>query len=159
MNLQEEQYVHFAYSIENLNTARKILQEIKKSADHPLVNPAFQFALIEYSKPYRRSRGTIKKEQHILGNEHVPVKHSEMHKRILAARDEIHAHTDLTVREATLCVVDIERERTVFTTQNVIRGNEELQNIDAIIDLIEQTLDSMIKELKLLEAALPLTPE
>ena len=43
----------------------------------------------------------------------------------------------------------------VGTVQNVIHGTEEFSNIDDIIDLIEQTLDSMYVEVNRLEAALP----
>ncbi|MBI5343899.1 MAG: hypothetical protein HZB83_00940 [Deltaproteobacteria bacterium] len=138
---------------ENLNTAWLILQEIKRSKGNPLAGPAFQFALIEYSKPYRCSHGTIKKYK--LNDEHVPVNYREMHTKILNARDKIHAHSDLTVKEAKLYYSKIEDAKYVSTVQNIIHGTEELPNIGAIIDLIEQTLDSMYGKAKQLEAALP----
>ncbi len=62
MNLQEEQYVHFVSSTDNLNNAwqilqniKQILQENKQGKGNPLVGAAFRFALIEYSKPYKCS--------------------------------------------------------------------------------------------------------
>jgi len=160
MNLQEEQYVHFVSSTDNLNNAwqilqniKQILQENKQGKGNPLVGAAFRFALIEYSKPYKCSRGIIKKYK--LNNEHVPIKHSKLHGRILDARDEILAHSDLTVMEAKVYITNTEHGRFVQMGQNVIYGTEELPNIDAIIDLIEKTLDSMYIEVKRLEAALP----
>ena len=154
MSLQEEQYVHFVSSIDNLNTAWRILKKIiEGDKDNPLVGPAFRFAFIKYSKPYTCSRGTIKKE-HKLDDKHIPDKHRELHKRILNARDKILAHSDLTVMEAKVYIADTEHGRFVQTSQNIIHGMEEFPNIDAIIDLIEQTLDSMYIEVKRLEAEL-----
>jgi hypothetical protein len=57
MTDQEEQFVHFVSSIDKLNSAWRILQEIKLHKGHSLVGPAFQFALVEYSKPYTVSYG------------------------------------------------------------------------------------------------------
>jgi hypothetical protein len=67
MNLQEE-YVHLVSCIGSLNVAWNILYNIKKSHGNSLVNPAFQFALIEYSKPYKKSYGEVIRI-HKLGNE------------------------------------------------------------------------------------------
>ena len=121
------------------------------------MGPAFQFALVEYSKPYRNSRGTGGKGvKYKLEDVHIPTKHRELHKRILAARDQIHAHSDLTVNEAKLYVVNTASGKYASRVQKAIRGTEELSNIDSIIELIEQTLDSMYIEVKRLEAALPI---
>ncbi len=57
MTDQEEHFVHFVSSIDKLNNAWRILQEIKRHKGHPLVVPAFRFALVEYSKPYTVSYG------------------------------------------------------------------------------------------------------
>ena len=157
MTPQEERYVHFVSSIDNLNKAWRILQEIREYKGSPLVGPAFQFALVEYSKPYRNSRGRVGKGvKYKLEDVHIPAKHHELHKRILAARDQIHAHSDLTVKEAKLYVVNTASGKYASRVQKAIRGTEELSNIDSIIELIEQTLDSMYIEVKRLEAALPI---
>ena len=88
MTPQEEQYVQFVSSTDNLNNAWRILQEIRQCKGSPLVGPAFQFALVEYSKPYRYSRGTVGKGvKYKLEDLHIPAKHRELHFRILAAHD------------------------------------------------------------------------
>ncbi len=157
MTPQEERYVHFVSSIDNLNKAWRILQEIREYKGSPLVGPAFQFALVEYSKPYRNSRGRVGKGvKYKLEDVHIPAKHRELHKRILAARDQIHAHSDLTVKEAKLYVVNTSSGKYASRVQKAIRGTEELSNIDSIIELIEQTLDSVYIEVKRLETALPI---
>ena len=163
MTHQEEQYVHFVSSVDKLNNAWRILQEIKRHRNHPLVGPAFQFALVEYSKPYTVSYGAEldakgkPKHKHLLDEKYIPGSRRALHDRLLAARKKIHAHDDLSVKEAKLHVANTGYRRFVGIVQNVIYGTGELSNIDDIIDLIEQTLDSMYVEVKRLEAALPLT--
>src|SRR5215216_2417277 len=149
MNIQEEQYIHFVSCIDNLNYAWLILQEIKKSESNPLISPAFQFALIEYAKPYRQSHGDLKR--HKLDNRQVPSEYLDLHNKLLAARDKIHAHSDLTVMEARLHVAELSHGPHASIVQNVIHRTEELSNINKIIDLIEKTLDSMYVEAKQLE--------
>jgi hypothetical protein len=154
MTQEEEKYIHFTYCIENLNNAWRILQEIKLHKGNPLSGPAFQFALIEYSKPYKKSYGVIQ-NSHKLHDEYIPSQYLALHKRILAMRDQFHAHTDLNIRDAKVYINNTVNGKIVSIGQNVIYGTEEFTNIDAIIDLTEQTLDSMYNEVKRLEAILP----
>jgi hypothetical protein len=157
MTPQEERYIHFVSSIDNLNKAWRILQEIRDYKGSPLVGPAFQFALVEYSKPYRNSCGTLGKGvKYKLGDVHILAKHRELHERILVSRDQIHAHSDLTVNQAKLYVVNTASGKYASRVQKAIRGTEELSNINSVIELIEQTLDSMYIEVKRLETALPI---
>lgn len=159
MTLQEEEYIHFVSSIEDLNRAWGILQEIRKSKDSKLVRPAFQFALIEYSKPYVSSYGTAKK-CHKLKDDYVPAKYHELHRRILTMRDQILAHSDLTVKEASLYVSKTASGKyPPAIVQNVIDPTELFSKIDVIIELIEQTLNSMYEKVKVLEAALSINTE
>src|SRR5947209_11445278 len=118
VNIQEEQFIHFTSCMENLNYARLILLEVKKGRNSPLIVPAFQFALIEYAKPYRQSRGEL--QRHKLDSRFVPPEHLELHNRLLAARDRIHAHSDLTVMEARLYVAKTSHRLLSSIVQNVI---------------------------------------
>ena len=154
MTREEEKYIHFTYCIENLNNAWRIFQEIKLHKGNLLSGPAFQFALIEYSKPYRVSRGVIQ-NAHKLHEEYIPSQYLVLHQRILAMRDQFHAHTDLNIRDAKVYINNTVNGKIINIGQNVIYGTEEFSNIDAIIDLIEQTLDIMYKEAKRLETTLP----
>jgi len=162
MTEQEEEYVHFVSCIDDLNDAWRLLQEIKQCKGNSLVGAAFQFALIEYSKPYKVSIGTVSNSKgksipRKLDESHIPATHIQLHKRIIDARDQILAHSDLTVMEAKLYVKNSPHGKIVGTGQNKIYGTEELSNIDTIIDLIERTLDSMYVEAERLAAALPVT--
>lgn len=155
MTAQEEQYIHFASSVENLNNAWMILKNIKRRKKNSLIGAAFQFALIEYSKPYTNSRGTFLKN-YKLDEAFIPQTHLELHKRILTSRNQILAHADITVKEAKLHVAKIQSGKFVGIVQNVIFGTEELSNIDSVIELIEQTLKKMYVEEKRLESLLPI---
>ncbi len=64
MTEQEEEFLHLASCIENLNSAWRILQELKTEKATPvLIDAAFQYALIEYSKPYKVSYGNVLTEK------------------------------------------------------------------------------------------------
>jgi hypothetical protein len=153
MTSEEEKYVHFASSIDDLNYAWRILGEIKGASDSVLVGAAFQFALVAYARPYKDSRGILKNYK--LSIKFIPKEYRELHRKILNARDKIHAHSDLTVKEAQLHVAMTKSGKFVGAVQNVITGLEELANIDLILAMIEQTLDRMYEEAKQLEASLP----
>ena len=155
MTQEEEEYVHLVTCISNLNKALWILQTIKQSKGDPLVNPAFQFALVEYSKPYKRSRGDAK-SSHQLGGEYVPLHFLNLHKEIVDARDQIHAHSDLTIHEAKVYVSTTNYGKHVGISRNIIFDTEKLTKLDDIISLIEQSLDIMMQKVKQLEEALPL---
>ncbi len=155
MTEEEEHYVHFVSCIQNLNEAWGILQDIKQNKGNRLVGPAFQFALIEYSKPYKKSRGHVKRD-HKFENEHVPPQYLELHGEIINARDQIHAHSDLTVADANVYVANTKYGKHVGVGRNILYDTEKLSRIDDIIDLIERSLDSMYVKVKQLEATLPL---
>lgn len=162
MTEQEEKYLHFVYCIDDLNYAWRLLQEIRDCKGSSLIGAAFQFALIQYSKPYKYSYGSVlnskgKATSYILDTSHIPAKNIELHERIIKARDQIHAHSDLTVKEAKLYISDTPHGKKAIRLQNKILGTEELSNIDAIIDLIEESLNSMYEKAKQLEAELPVT--
>jgi len=155
MTQQEEQYVHFVSCTDSLNSTWRILHEIKNSECHPLIGVAFQFALIEYAKPYLNSIGTT--GRHKLDTKHVPSTHLDLHNRLVATRNQILAHADLTVMEAKLHVAQTSLGQRALIAQNIIHGAMEISNIDLIIDLVEQTLESMYIERGRMEEQLPLT--
>ena len=152
---QEEQYVHFVSCTDSLNSAWRILHEIKVSPGNSLIGAAFQFAIIEYAKPYTIAFGIA--GRHKLDDRYVPPEHLALHKRLIDTRNQILAHADLTIMDAKLHVANISVGQRAFIVQNVIHGAMELSNIDSIIDLIEHTLVSMYTEGDRLEKRLPLS--
>jgi hypothetical protein len=154
MTRDEETYVHFVSSSDDLNEAWRILGEIKKDLENPFVGAAFRYALVAYARPYVSSRGDHS-SSYKLDERFIPLAQRELHRSLIAARHQIHAHSDLTVREAKLRVAKAPSSKRIGAAQNIIRGTEELANIDAIISTIEGTHDAMYDVSRRLEASLP----
>ncbi|MEP6947611.1 MAG: hypothetical protein ABJA02_16950, partial [Acidobacteriota bacterium] len=95
---QEERFIHFVSCIEDLNDAWWILKQIKRRKKNSLAYTAFQFALIEYSKPYKISYGKVKNRHKGLSIDYVPLEHISLHNRIISLRDSFVAHSDLTIK-------------------------------------------------------------
>lgn len=161
MTEQEDRFVYHVSCIRALNNAWWLLNEIKRCRNRtPLVQAAFRFALIEYSKPYKLSRGSAlgskgKPLEYKLDERRVPPEYRQLHQEILDARDQIHAHSDLTVRDARIYVANTSSGKMVQISENIIYGTEDLSRIADIIALIEGTLPSLYEEEQKLEAALP----
>lgn len=154
MTKDEQRYVHFVSSSDDLNEAWRILCEIRNTPQNPLAGAAFRYALVAYARPCVGSRGDGG-STHKLGEEFIPLGARELHRRLLAARHQIHAHSDLTVKEAKLHVANTPSGKWVGAVQNTITGTEEFANIDAVIAMIEGTLLPMYAETRRLEALLP----
>jgi hypothetical protein len=60
--------------------------------------------------------------------------------------------------DAELNIADTSVGRIVTVAQNVVHGTEELDHIDAIIEMIEHTLDRMYEEERRFEARLVPVP-
>ena len=145
MTEDHEEFIHFVTCIDRLNSAWVTLSTIKTARNSPLAGPAFRFALVQYAMPYNRSDGPIKKRRQ-LPTSYVPADLLDLHKRLLDARNKIHAHADLTLMEAKLYLTETRGAPSVIISSNYIHGLEELSNIDEIIRLIEGTLDNMYAE-------------
>jgi hypothetical protein len=154
MTKQEEQYIHFKACIHSLNKSLRILKIIKQQPENDLVGPAFEFALIEYSKPYTTSRGNFN-HKNKLNEDYVPPEYSDLHNEILSSRDQIHAHSDLTIRDDILYVFEIHSKKIIGISSNIIDDTEKLSRIDEIISLIEKSLDLMYIEEQCMKSALP----
>jgi len=153
MTEQQEDYIHLSVCINQLNHAWKTLNLVKNTKDNPLSGPAFCYGLIEYTRAYTTSRGTIKRKRK-LDPKWIPSEYLALHNRIIDARDKIHAHSDLTTLEASLHIDRADNTKPISMIQNNISGLEELENIEDIIHLIEETLNKLYMEQELLEASL-----
>ena len=158
MTAKEERYVHYVQCCESLNTARCVLLELrttdktKRTAIHAA---AFRFALVEYAKPYIASRGIHssdgsqqkKKKAYKLGPPTLLTEDLTLHKQILDLRDQVLAHSDMTLKDAHVSFARYGGQANVS-----IGGNcpLPLPDIVAVIGLIERTLDNMCKEKALL---------
>jgi hypothetical protein len=154
MTAEEERYVHFIESIECLNHARKILLEAVNAKSGILTVAAHGMALIEYAKPYKQSFGEHKR--HVLGEPELSEEDRKLHKAILALRDQVLAHSDLTVKEAVVHKEKIMNSEMITVISNVAGP---LPDANAVIGLIERTLDGMYREMSELEKAIGVEPQ
>ena len=112
--------------------------------------------MIEYSKPYKKSRGAHKKTKHQLSDRYVPIEYSKLHQRIIKTRDQLLAHSDISILDALVHVITIKNKTSVNYSTNIIDETEELGNINEIIDLIEKTLENMYNDLDTLKEEIAL---
>jgi hypothetical protein len=134
---ENEIYIHFVTCIQNLNGAWIILQQIQErkadSGSPVLIAAAFRFALMEYARPYLKSKGT-EIRNHLLNERFIPLQHAALHRRLVSARNQIHAHSDLTVLDAKLYVEKAQNERLALASQNIIHGTEEFSNLEVLVE-------------------------
>ena len=161
LNETQEKYIYFVNCIDSLNTAWRILNKIKEEKGNPLSYFAFQFALIEYSKSYKDANSAFKNEKgkpvkkHKLATDFIPPKSIVLHSKIIDARDQILAHLDLDIRDAKIYIQNTERGKNIIRSQNILNLAKEMEDIDEIINLIEETIVAMEKEIKTLGDNLP----
>jgi hypothetical protein len=150
MTPNEEAYVHYAECINSLNCAWHVLCELRaidrKTAIHAA---AFRFALVEYAKPYTRSDGTFKRYR--LPPPSLPVELLALHQQILDLRDQVLAHSDLTLKEAQVYIASHGDHPLVGVASNSLPT---FPDSEAVITLIENTLDKMYVEIERHESAL-----
>src|SRR6266568_7246012 len=138
MTAADEDFVHYVDCIDSLNRAWSILQDLGRVERPSAVHAAaFRFALIEYAKPYTRSDG-------IHGHRKLPPpKLPELlalHKQILDLRDQVLAHSDLTLKQAQLHLHSF-NGKPYYIVSSSFGGS--LPSREAVITRIERTLDQM----------------
>jgi hypothetical protein len=78
-----------------------------------------------------------------------------LHTKIIDARDKFLAHLDLDIRDAKIYIQNTERGKNIVRSENILNLAQEMEDIDEIINLIEETLVTMKKEIKTLGDNLP----
>lgn len=148
MTPNEEAYVHYAECINSLNCAWHVLCELRaidrKTAIHAA---AYRFALIEYAKPYTRSDGTFKsgRNAYKLPPPNLPDESLVLHQQILDLRDQVLAHTDITLKDAQILIASHRDHTFVAVMSNSLPA---FPDSEAVITLIENTLDKMYVEIE-----------
>ena len=154
MTPNEEAYVHYAECINSLNCAWHVLCELRaidcKTAIHAA---AYRFALVEYAKPYTRSDGTFKsgRNAYKLPPPNLPDESLVLHQQILDLRDQVLAHSDLTLKEAQVYITSHGEHTFVGVLSNSLPT---FPDSEAVITLIENTLDKMYVEIERLKKTL-----
>ena len=141
MTPKEEQHVHLEECIWSLNEAWSILQALRATTDKTAIHAAaFRYALVAYARPYTRSDGEHKKgrDPYILQAPKLTPQDVALHGQILDLRRQVLAHSDLTVKQASVYV-----GRYAGHARTIIASNSlpSFPDIVSVISLIEHTLD------------------
>jgi hypothetical protein len=147
MTADQEHYVHFAECIENLTSAWCILKELDSVAPGVIRAAAYRMALVEYGKPYKVSFGTHKK-RNFLPAPDLPSADLALHNQILHLRDQVLAHSDLTLKDAIIYPSRVQGQPFVAIGANRLPS---FPNASAVIALVGRTLDQMYLELARLD--------
>ena len=152
MTTTEETYLHYIEGIDSLNRAWYILCELRAVEKPKAIHAAaFRFALIEYAKPYIRSDGKHRRgrNSYKLPAPNLAQDFLTLHHQILDLRDTFLAHNDLTLKEAKLFVIQHGTQPLVGVFSS--NSDPSLPDREAVINLIERTLDQMYVEQERLE--------
>jgi YHS domain-containing protein len=134
----DEDFIHYVDCIDSLNRAWSILQNLGKVEQPSALNgAAFLFALIEYAKPYTRSEG-IHGRRKLLPPELPEL--LALHEQILDLRNQVLAHSDLTVKQAQLHLHSFNGKPYYIASSNC---GHSFPSRKVVITLIEQTLEQM----------------
>jgi hypothetical protein len=153
MTPAEEHYVHFAECVESLTSSWRILKELESVAPGVIRAAAYRMALVEYAKPYKVSRGTHKRgrQGYVLPTPNLPPEDIALHTQILGLRDQVLAHSDLTLKDARVHASRVQGHPFVAIGSNQLPS---FPNTPAVTALIERSLDLMYLQLEQLDEAI-----
>jgi hypothetical protein len=147
MTPAEERYVHYVECIQSLNTAWRILGELTTVEPGVIRAAAYRMALIEYAKPYKASFGIHTRGARPYVLKPPPQLSAEdlaLHQRILDLRDQLLAHSDLTLKDAVVYASRVRDKPLVAIASSYAPS---LPDFHEVIGLVERTLDQMYIEL------------
>lgn len=139
MNIDEE-YIHYQESITSLNRSWRTLCELETSkAGNAIWSAAYRMALVEYCKPFKTSYGKNKVKLK-LPTPNLDKEELALHEKILDLRDQVLAHSDLSVLDAS-----VSYDKNVSFPVPLIVSNilGELPKVADIRNLVELVLDGL----------------
>jgi len=154
MTPAEEHYVHFTECIESLTSAWRILKQLDPVAPGVIRAAAYRMALVEYAKPYKASYGKHKRGRqkgYVLPAPSLPAEDLALRTQLLDLRDQVLAHSDLTLKDARVYASRVQGQPFVAIGANQLPS---FPNTSAVIALIERTLDLMYIQLEQLDEAI-----
>jgi hypothetical protein len=146
MTAAQERYVHFVECIRSLNSAWRILTELSAVSPGVVRVAAYRMALIDYAKPYKASYGVHSRgtRPYALRSPCLSSEDLALHEHILDLRDQVLAHSDLTLKDAVVYASRVRDQPLVAIASN---NPPSLPNTASVIGLIERTLDQWYVEL------------
>ncbi len=144
MTRDDEAYIHFQECLTSLNRTWVILGKLEGSGVDPVLRTAsYHMALIEYAKPFKESRGANKR-RHFLAFPSLSADDTALHSQLLALRDQVLAHSDLTVKDAKLYVGESNGRALPLIISNTA---QQLPRTSQVRQLVEHLLDALYAEI------------
>ena len=152
-NAQEEEYVFYRFASGDFLIAVESLKEISLCKEINARRALLLKVILAYCRPFKTSRG--KYSNYRLSQSFVPVEHKNLHDELLKYRDNVLAHTDLTVRRPELREWKTSSGQ-LLPIQFKSLGLENLEeSIPELNELIDKILNRIQQQLKTLEVWLP----
>jgi len=136
----DEAFIHFEECLNDLNSALRILEALQQAQIPPVLwAAAYHMALIEYAKPFKMSWG-VNKRKHVLPTPLLPESGQQLHIQLLDLRDQVLAHSDLSVKDARVYVSEISGQPVPIIVSN---AEPVLPSIIAVKTHVEHMLDAL----------------
>ena len=152
-NAQEEEYVFYRFASGDFLTAVESLKEISLYKEINIRRALLLKVILAYCRPFKTSRG--KYGNYKLSQSFVPVEHKNLHDKLIKYRDNVLAHTDLTVRRPRL----YEWKNSSGQLFPIVFRSLDLNKLENVIPELKQLIDKILnriqEQLKTLEAWLP----
>lgn len=140
MARDDDAYIHFQECLTSLNRAWAILGKLDGSDVDPVLwTASYHMALIEYAKPFKESRGSNRR-RHSLTLPTLSADDTALHSQLLALRDQVLAHSDLTVKDAKLYPGEVGGKVMPFIASNTAAP---LPKRARVQQLVEHLLDAL----------------
>lgn len=85
-------------SLIDMERVQKSIEHLLSANDKHLKAALFRDAVISYAKPFSNNRYSDRTKRLHISENHVPKELVDVHNEILALRDELIAHTDMTIQ-------------------------------------------------------------
>lgn len=142
MNLDEE-YVHYQESITSLNRAWRTLCELEKApSGNAIWSAAYRMLIVEYCKPFTVSQINESK-RHKLPPPSLTDDCKKLHARLLDLRNQVMAHSDLTVLDTNVCYDQTAEFPVPLIVKNVL---DNFPSVSEIKNQVEAVLDSLYQQ-------------
>lgn len=151
-NRDEQNYIHLEYCSRDLNSSWRTLHLVKQNTESPLASAALCYAIIEYARPFKRSYGIIPSETNSrilkLNESIIPSEYMELHAGLIGKRDQLLAHSDLTIREPQLTKFNTTVGPNFGWIENTSSVLDGIGTVTDIIELIETILPVLYNEIE-----------
>lgn len=148
--------IHIDVCIERLASCHVTLRDVKINLKHPLSGPAFRYAVVEYMtlfNPSKDGQGLPRR----IPVAWIPANYLSLHERLKKTRNQLLAHSDMSVLDGSLNLEEAGGLPVATTTLTHVDDLAELKNVDEFLDLLQAVRDKLFEERRKQVVALPNT--